>query len=169
MNKRNYDQIQNLNKISCRETRQKFNSNHCLQNKGDLKTLHKHVNYLLNDDTESILPSIPSDPKLLANEMARFYIDKVQEIHSALVTPIVLTHQQLGQTARNSFSDFSPIRLSAFNEIINEVNDKSCLLDPIPPFFTKQHIEYFTPIIMSIVNTALCSGIFPEDLLRKLL
>ena len=73
--------------------------------------------------------------------MARFYINTVQEIRSALDTPIVSKHQQLTQIARNSFSNFSPIELSTFNEIINEVNDKPCLLDPIPSFFTKRKLS----------------------------
>ena len=163
-NKSDYDQIQKLYKICCRESRQKFNSNHCLQNKEDLKALHKHVNYLLNDDKEYILPSFPSDHKLLADEMASFYVNKVQKIRSALDSQNMHKYQQLSHNTQTSFSCFSPIDLSMFKEIIDEVNDKSCLLDPIPPFYTKQHIEYFGPIIMSIVNTALSTGIFPDDL-----
>ena len=132
------------------------------RNEGDLKALYKHINYLVGDDGDYILPSVPTDYKCLANEMADFYVNKISKIRLAMNEHIV------GDTVNYShpsvkFSCFSFIDEGKLKEIINEVNDKSCLTDPIPPFYIKQHLDYFGPIILNIVNTALNTGVFPDE------
>ena len=80
LNKNNYNHIQKLYKSCCKETRKKFNSNMCMQNEGDLKALYKHINYLVDDDEQTILPSIPADYEEPANAMAEFYVNKIKKI-----------------------------------------------------------------------------------------
>ena len=168
MNKSNYEHIRNLYKSCCQQTRQKFNSNICIQNEGNLKALYQHINYLVDDGEPSVLPSIPADYELLANDMAQFYVNKIIKLRSTMNDNLIdhSSYQQPPVTLLMSsrFSEFSEINKCALMEIMNEVNDKSCLSDPIPPFYSKCHLDYFEPIIKNIINTSFSSGVFPDEL-----
>ena len=61
-------------------------------------------------------------------------------------------------------SDFQLLSQDDMIEILCDVNDKTCVLDPLPPAFIKKHQDIFVPILHKIVNTALGSGIFPDEL-----
>ena len=164
LNKSNYNHIQILYKSCCKETRQNFNSNICMQNEGDLKALYKHISYLVDDDEQTVLPSMPADYEELANAMAEFYVDKIQKIRSAFNDVSITNSNQTHLNTTACFSSFSAVNETSLTEILREVNDKTCLIDPIPPFYSKQHLDYFLPVIMNIVNTSLSSGVFPDEL-----
>jgi hypothetical protein len=48
-------------------------------------------------------------------------------------------------------------------KLVNQSPNKQCDLDPIPTFLLKQCIDILAPVITSIVNRSLHSGIFPDS------
>ena len=62
------------------------------------------------------------------------------------------------------FSSFSPISSDELVKIIKELNNKESCSDPIPLPFLKANLDYFIPILLDIVNKALVSGTFPDDI-----
>ena len=64
----------------------------------------------------------------------------------------------------NPLTEFDLLSEEDITKYTMRAPGKSCLLDPIPKWFVKQHVEMFAPIITCIVNKLLSRGVFPESL-----
>ena len=54
-------------------------------------------------------------------------------------------------------------------KIIRESPTKSCSLDPLPTFLLKECLNEVTPVITTIVNSSLSTGIVPKDLKKAII
>ena len=148
------------------KAREKFYSNISEEEKNDMGKLFKRVNYLVdNNSNRNVLPTA-TDPTQLANDLGNFFADKVNAIRTEISDRI--DHAQHGLGIEHSFSgctlfDFEPSDKTELTEIITSMNNKFSTVDPIPPSFIKQHLDYFLPILLDIVNKSLSMG-FPDNL-----
>ena len=62
------------------------------------------------------------------------------------------------------FSEFKKLISEELLRIIQKCPNKSCMLDPMPTWLVKEHINVLLPTLCRIVNTSLQSGIFPDEL-----
>ena len=62
------------------------------------------------------------------------------------------------------FSEFKKLTSEELLRIIQKCPNKSCMLDPMPTWLVKEHINVLLPTLCRIVNTSLQSGIFPDEL-----
>ena len=137
-------------------------------NQADTKTVFKEVNSLLNRNTTT-LPAHES-PQELCNAFAEFFSEKVEKIYNTLEEEVVhvdaegLTAVDSQVSVPNPLTEFDLLSEKDITEYIKHAPGKSCLLDTIPTWFVKQHVEVFAPIITCIVNKSLSTGVFPESL-----
>ena len=156
--------IRGIYKSCIKSTKQIYHSTSLSKIKHDLKALYRYVSCLLDDDDGSVLPSVPIDYTALANEMSKFYIGKISDIRSAISASLTSTETMSGTACSSSFSTFHSVSEEVILEIISELNNKTCVLDPMPSQFIRKHISFFVPVLHNIVNIALSTGIFPDDL-----
>ena len=64
------------------------------------------------------------------------------------------------------FPEFRSVTNEELLDVIKKCPNKSCVLDPMPTWLVKQHIDILLPTLCRIVNTSLISGMFP-DILHK--
>ena len=141
-------------------------------NKSDFKVVCKITNSLLFYNDPSPLPPIKNS-KALANEFNQFFKDKVQMIMDNLApTEDNQTDQQyleLDYTTDKRFREFIPVNSEKIVKIIRTEPPKSCDLDPVPSKILKQVCEDISPLIATIDNTSLTSGVFSGNLKNALL
>ena len=137
--------VRKLYRSCINSTRNQYHSDSLSEIKHDLKALHRYINHLLDEDGYSALPSTPSDYTALANEFADFFEKKICDIRSAMPTAEDVYTQDLN-SCLSKFSDFKHVSHEEMTEILSNVNDKTCALDPLPPKFIKQHKAIFIPI-----------------------
>ena len=111
--------------------------------------------------------------KALANEFNQFFKDKVQKIMDNLApTEDNLIDQQYLEsdyTTDKRFREFIPVNSDKIAKIIRTAPPKSYELDLVPSKILKQGCEDISPLIASIVNTSLTSGVFSSNLKNALL
>ena len=99
--------------------------------------------------------------------MAEFFRNKVSSIRSSFENSQITSTSSIQHTHTGTgthFSSFSPISSDELMKIIKELNNKESCSDPIPLPFLKANLDYFIPILLNIVNKALVSGTFPDDI-----
>jgi hypothetical protein len=158
----------------------------------DTKATFKIVNSLLND-SKKVLPIHDSDNEL-ADDFASFFTDKVSNIHSKLKTEqsnVVkstiksgvdnTTKSRVSSTSIKNLSDaydqsvsckLSKFKVLSEEDVLNLVNNgnaKSCLLDPVPTWYIKDHISVFVSVITNMINMSLSTGIFPDILKQAII
>ena len=62
----------------------------------------------------------------------------------------------------NQMSAFRCVTVDEVHELVKKSPNKSCMLDPLPTWLIKQHINVLLPILSRIVNMSLLSGEFPD-------
>lgn len=105
--------------------------------------------------------------QLLAEKFADFFNDKIQQLKrdlnlsslANLDLSIELPDQQCGE----AFTDFTSVSESDIRKAVYHSKSKSCELDPLPTYILKQSIDTLLPIITSIINSSLTSGVFPDS------
>ena len=141
-------------------------------NKSDFKVVFKIMNSLLFCNDSSPLPPMKNS-KALANEFNQSFKNKVQKIMDNLaLTEDNLTDQQYLEsdcTTDKRFREFIPLNSDKIAKIIRTAPPKLCELDPVPSKILKQVCEDISPLIATIVNTSLTSGVFSGNLKNALL
>ena len=102
---------------------------------------------------------------MVANNIGRFFIDKVTGIHSKLrnaVNSNVSTQDMDNNLAYNSFTSFKPLSMENVQHIIMRSSKKSCSLDPVPTSLVVECMDELLPVIALMINSSLQSGHFPE-------
>ena len=126
-------------------------------------------------DKEYVKNSLPNNlPKHdVASTMKEFFYDKVHKIYSDIKNQ----HEILGLSKEDinsnksskhsycpSFAKFNEVSESDLIQIVSSINEKNCLLDPIPIQLFVDCLPELTPILLFIVNESLSHGIFPSQL-----
>ena len=161
--------IRSLVNVSVKAARKSYYSSIITKNKDNLKLLYKTINALVDENEQTILPT-SSNYEELANEMAEFFHNKVSRIRSSFASDQNPSDHSQSNTAiqytngNPKFDSFNPISADVARKLINEMNNKECLSDPITVLFIKNNLDDFLPILVEIVNKALITGTFPNDL-----
>ena len=130
-----------------------------MENKGDTKRLFEVVNKLLGKNKTSCLPP-ERTPAELTSMFSDFFVQKIKRIRDSVKLDLPSPDSALPPAVSN-FSFFEPVRTKQVIELINNATNKSCELDPIPTKLVKQQAHSLAPIITTIINESLMSGIFP--------
>ena len=133
---------------------------------GDQGALFSIINKLLCHASSSPLPSAESNA-VLADKFSNYFFSKISKIQDGL-------NSQLASTNTVSLIDErkSPFLLEAFesvcafdiSKLIASYLLKACPPDPIPAKVLKWVICNLSPVIASLVNLSLQTGIMPQQL-----
>ena len=69
-------------------------------------------------------------------------------------------------TSKSLLVSFEPATVDEVSKIIMSSPNKSCDLDPLPTILLKACLDTLLKPITDIINTLLCSGLFPDDFLH---
>ena len=108
---------------------------------------------------------LESSPKMLANIMNNYYVDKIQKIQNSLPTSNQDPLQKLKARMENSQVIFSvlPVHPDLIDEILSNLkNSKSCGIDSIDTYVLKLIKPCIIPAVTHIVNLSIQSATFPE-------
>ena len=106
----------------------------------DSKTVFKIVNTLLNKDNKT-LPE-HSSVKELSNDFDLFFTEKVENIHSSLQdeqSSVAHDSPDYDHSVTCYLSEFEKLSENDVLNLVNKLNFKSCLLDPLPTWYLKEY------------------------------
>ncbi len=100
-------------------------------------------------------------------DFATFFDDNVSKIQASM--PLLPRHNASEKpfpepAALSSFKEFEPLTPKQVLELINKSPIKSCPLDPVPADIFKSCLPALLPVLTSIVNLSLQTGVFPTQL-----
>ena len=158
-----------LNK-KIREAKIKHNKNAIIRCGYDQKKLFSFASRLMGNNQQREYPHDMSSQEL-ADSFAQFFSNKAKKIQSDLK----IKRQHLNGSASHlsghvphceKLTDFSTITEKDTKDTITNLSNKQCLLDPVPTWFLKEHIDALLPLVTRIVNTSLSTADMPK-LLKK--
>ena len=116
---------------------------------------------ILHSKQPTRLPDHDSSSEL-ANRFAGYFTAKIENIRSALPN----IQSDSSDPSRSSDYDwwnaFAAVSEDDVKRIISKSPSPSCLLDPLPSWMIKEHLDVLLPTITSIVNMSLTEGLVPE-------
>ena len=101
--------------------------------------------------------------KELANLFSDFFCNKIKKLQTSLKTTSQST-VQADNACPFSFDEFAQVSEDMVLKVITSASITSCPLDPLPASAIKSYLPELLPLITSIVNSSLTSGIFPASL-----
>ena len=108
----------------------------------------------------TLLPSnIP--PQSLPDAFNDFFIGKIDELRNSFGsdTPTPVDTIEFSGT---SLAEFQPVTEDYVKSILKKMPKKSCDLDPIPASVLFSCVDEITPLITTIMNRSLSSGVVPQ-------
>ena len=135
------------------------------ENKHNPKNAFKVIDTLLHRNDSSPLPPFES-AEVMANQFADFFIGKIEKVRDNLYSSQPLDSPRIIEEKRytTELSEFQPVTSEDLKKIIMKAPTKSCSLDPGPSWLVKKCIDDLLPLILSIVNMSLKSGLMPGSL-----
>jgi hypothetical protein len=129
----------------------------------DFRSMFSVIGDILHSKQPSRLPDHDSASDL-ANRFAESFMSKVENIRSVLpeITPDV--SNSLRSQCTFEWNKLTSVSEDDVREIIAKSPSPSCLLDPLPSWMVKQHLDVLLPAITSIVNMSLVQGVVPKPL-----
>ena len=137
------------------------------KNKSDPKTLYKSVNSMMGDNNMHVLPTM--EPEILAEEMTKFYDDKIRKIRSEIQSALDQDPSNKFVSIQRkkvscSFNQFKILSTKQVEDIINSMSNKNHPSDPIPMWLVKSCLPALLPAFQSIINKSFIEGVFPSSL-----
>ena len=147
-----------------KETKTKFYKDLIHTNKSDTKQLFKVVNKLLRKDIQSPLPS-GSDSVVadMFSTDSNYFIEKISDIRDSIPAHVTSINNDIQTAPADLLDNFRPLAEEAVEKIIASSPSKSCDLDPIPTQLVKLVLPQLLPVITTIINKSLETGIFPSE------
>lgn len=132
--------------------------------KNDSKQIFKIARNLMGESNAVVLPD-SKDNVTLAGRFCEFFLGKISKIRNDLSLKL------RGQSAMRADTAFSGDPLASFaaaseqeiSKIITQAPSKSCELDPVPTFLTKQCLNSLLPHVSSVVNKSLQESHVPAQ------
>ena len=121
---------------------------------GSQRTLFKMANELLDKNSEKVLPT-HDDPKQLANDFNRFFIDKVNKIRDSIPEEKDKATYYSRPFKGKMLMEFEPTTEEELSKIISHNGVKTCMEDPIPSKLFMSVIDIVLPVIKKLVNQSL--------------
>ena len=167
------DQCKLVNRL-LRQTKANYYKDKLKECKTDQKALFKVIDDLMyRSSTEGgIFPQASSlENRALAQRLNDFFIEKIDKIREDLHQEKLMSYipEHIPKPVPAEFSSFVPLSDTDIQKLIISRPTKHCDLDPIPTWLLKQCSGTFLPIIKSIINASLLSGLFPDNLKEAIL
>ena len=154
-----------------KEAKSAFLTDFISQNSDNQGKLFRAVKNLLVE-TKSLCFSDYTDKSALANNIGKYFVQKINRLREELDQGYVPNDQSyvLDDSDVNSDSSIPPTRIEAFEllaeddvrVLIANSRSTSCCLDPIPTHLLKSCSESLISVITNIINSSLESGTFPD-------
>ena len=154
-----------------KEGKSAFLTDFISQNSDNQGKLFRAVKNLLVK-TKSLCFSDYTDKSALANDIGKYFVQKISRLREELDQGYVPNDQSyvVDDSVVNSDSTIPPIRIEAFEllaeddvrVLIANSRSTSCCLDPIPTHLLKSSSESLISVITNIINSSFESGIFPD-------
>ena len=126
------------------------------------KDMNRIVKHLMGVSAEPVL-ALYSCLVELAEHFSSFFEDKITKIRDGIGRWPVTSHR-VNKRVCSGLSSFAPATLDEIRKLMNCSANKSCALDPIPTWLTKECTEELLPLITNIVNSSLSEGVVPGSL-----
>ena len=134
------------------------------ENQSAYKLLFKTIDNLLHSKCDTPYPSCNS-PSGLTNKFVEFFTDKITKIQVDLITG-ASTHPvpEVNRVCPNTFDEFKMVTADEVRKGVVKLSSKSCDLDPLPGYDTRNALNTLLPFISKIINISLQSGQMPSQL-----
>ena len=109
---------------------------------------------------DTMLPSYIS-PESLPHKFNGFFINKIEEIRRRFDTDESIP-TTLAEFSSTAFVEFQLVTEDFVKTVVQEMPEKYCDLDPIPTSVLYDCLDELIPIVTSIMNKSLSSGIVPQ-------
>ena len=133
---------------------------HKIVNCGSSRELFCLNSQMMGKFGDTLLPSNIS-PESLPDKFNEFFVHKIEEVSSSFDPdrPIPTNPVEFSGTA---FAEFQLVTEDFVKTVVQEMPQKSCDLDPIPTSVLYDCLDEIVPIVTSIMNKSLSSGIVPD-------
>ena len=134
----------------------------------DAKTLYKTIKNIMGDNEVSSYPS-SSSTKQLADDMAKYYADKIVKVREEIgcadaQLKLEADFSHGNSSAKAKFENFLPLTETETRNLIKDMTNKHHHEDPIPAWLLKENEDLLFPVIQSIINKSFSEGTFPVSL-----
>lgn len=136
-----------------------FYSRFLHENSKSPRKLWNFVSTLLSKKESFKTPTFRNDVNG-ASEFAEYFSQKIVNVCETL-SPSCATFQLSPVTASPFFDHFEEMTMEEIVKLLNKMNSKTCMLDPIPSWVIKLHPTVLAPVLCFIVNLSMMTGVFP--------
>ena len=140
---------------------------HKIANCGSSQELFCPNSQMMGKFGDTMLPSNIS-PESLPDKFNEFFVHKIDEIRRSF-DPDRPIPTNLVEFSGTDFAEFQLVTEDFVKAIVQEMPRKSCDLDPIPTSVLYDCLDEIIPIVTSIMNKSLSSGIVPQCFKHALL
>ncbi|XP_057183891.1 uncharacterized protein LOC130550429 [Triplophysa rosa] len=131
-------------------------SNLIAMNANRPKVIFKTINSVLNPATCSApVGNLETCPEFLG-----FFVQKVQDIRFHLTPPDMVHSHGISPI---NFTSFKPMTPSQFSALISKMKFTQCQSNVLPGRLIREVLDTISPALLTIINSSLTSGIFPES------
>ena len=156
------DAVNNL----IRDSKKNYFASLINENQSNYKQLFKIIDKLLQRKTDIQYPPCKS-PTDLANKFIKYFTTKIDRIRGHITTA-AFPHRDTVAVVDNacpySFDIFKMVTADEVHTCIMNLAAKSCALDPLPGYVTRNALSVLLPFISKIINISLESGQMPSQL-----
>ena len=133
-------------------------------NQSVYKLLFKTIDNLLHRKCDTPYPPCNS-PSGHANTFDKLFSDKITKIRvdldaAAPIHPV----PKINRICSYTFDEFIIVPVNEVRKCVTKLSSKSCDLDPLPSYVTRNALGTLLPFISKIINTSLQSGQMPSQL-----
>ena len=132
-----------------------------INSKNDVKQTYKIINQLLNKNNDKIFPAHSTEIEL-ANRFSAFYNEKIMNIRNSF--NFISNNRFIDNDNITPLCQFRKVSAQEVLDIINNLENKQSLLDPIPCELFKTCKIELAPAIQKIINESFEHGYFPDNL-----
>ena len=100
----------------------------------------------------------------VTNHIAGYFMTKIENIRSALPDIPLDVSSSSDLHCTTVWNELTAVSEADVMEIITKSLSPSCLLDPLPSWIVKKHLDVLLLVITSVVNRSLAEGVVPEPL-----
>ena len=121
------------------------------------KTLFKIANELLDKNKQKELPAY-SDPKELADEFNKYFVDKVTKIRNSIPPATGDSSYYSRPFEGEKLTEFRVVTEEEVKKLIQKNGIKTSMEDPIPSKLMKPSLDVVLPVLTQLVNQSLKEG-----------
>ena len=157
------DQCRAVNDLLC-SSKKSYYTSLINDNQSDYKLIFTTIDNLLHRKCDTPYPPCNS-PSELANKFVEFFSDKITKIRVDLdAAAPIHSAPEVKRVCPYTFNEFNMVTVDDVRECAVKLSSKSCELDPLPGYVTRNALDTLLPFISKIINTSLQSGQMPSHL-----